>query len=262
MMSIFLLLLMVEFTVGAIRSKNDLRVYAGEDDTKGQFSFAVILIYVKNNLRFCTGNLLDFSWVLTSAHCVETRTPLDMSIKYGDFTMLETNKIAKVFQIFLHPSFSHVHGFNDIALIFNEKINGLPFGKLLALDYKTLFGLPVRYAGFGRITKDLRPTSHLDILEEQLIPLQVGRGVVIPCESYESFKYSTLCIAPRCTKDHQQARSGDAGGPLMYRGWIIGIERSILTKDNLAITQYIPVSLYVVWIRNIMQSVGNYTGRV
>ncbi|XP_063540084.1 chymotrypsin-2-like [Cydia strobilella] len=252
---------MVELAVGEIPSENSLRVYDGEDDTRGRFSFAVILLHSSNNLRFCTGSLLDMNWVLTSGHCVENRTPLDMTIKYGDFTIYETNKIARVYQIFIQPSFSHVHGINDIALVFIEKINGKTYGKLLALDYKTLFGLPVRYAGFGRISKDLRPSSRLEIMEEQLHPLQVGRGVVIPCESYESFKYSTLCIAPRCKKDQQQARSGDAGGPLMYRGWIVGVQRNIITKYDLAITQYIPVSLYLVWIRNIMQSVGNYTGK-
>ncbi|XP_063627516.1 chymotrypsin-2-like [Cydia splendana] len=219
---------MVELTVDAIPSKDSLREYAGED-TRDQFPFAVVLWYLKTNLRFCTGSLLNYNWVLTSADCVENQTPRGIAIKYGDYTTRESTKIAKVNQVFIHPSFCRAHGLNDIALLFTEKVNGIStYGKLLALDYKALFGLPVTYAGFGRISKE-----HSDILDEQLLPLQVGRGVVIPCESSE-FKYGALCIAPRCKEVQQKSRSEEAGGPLLYRGRIVGVETSVMTKRNLA----------------------------
>ncbi|XP_047995779.1 chymotrypsin-2-like [Leguminivora glycinivorella] len=255
-MSIILLVLMAEFVVARIPSKGSLRVYEGEHDVESEFGFTVSLQYTKNKLRFCTGSLLDNNWVITTGHCVENRTPYDMTIRYGDFTLLETDKVAKVFRIIIHPNYSHIHGFNDIAMLMTERIPGKPSVSILALDYKTLFGLPVTFAGFGRTSLELRPKTHDQLLEEQQIPLQVGKGVVIPCQSYESFKYSALCVAPRC-RSRQQARSGDAGGPLLYKGRIIGIQRSILTKHNLSITKYIPLSIYVAWIRNIMKTVAS-----
>ncbi|XP_047995781.1 chymotrypsin-2-like [Leguminivora glycinivorella] len=259
-MSIILLLLMAEFVVAKIQSKGNLRVYAGEDDLDNEFEFAVSLQFLENNLRFCTGNLLDNNWVLTTGHCVKNRTPYDMAIRYGDFTQFETNKIAKVFQIIIHPNFAHIHGFNDIAMIMTDRISGKPFAKLLALDYKTLFGLPVTFGGFGRTSEQLRPETRHQILEEQQHPLKVGKGLVIPCESYEHFKFSTLCVAPRC-EIAQQGRSGDAGGPLLYIGRLVGIQRSIVVKRRirLPITQYIPLSLYVAWIRDTMKTAVSST---
>ncbi|XP_063360588.1 mast cell protease 1A-like [Cydia amplana] len=249
---LLILAIFVQSNANKAPSRGDLRVYKGRNDTHNEFPFAVVLQRKDPPVfRKCTGILIADNWVLTSADCVfvpRARLPVvpgHMVIRYGDFTKPanETKLYSSVIKIYAHPSYSELLWINDIALILTEKIPGKNFASRLALDYKTFFGLHVKYAGFGQIAETVIANSK-DKRESESIPLQIGEGIVVPCEK----TVKLLCVLPKCSDRKLQMRPGDSGGPLVYDGRVIGVAAGI--SSNSPITWFTPISPYLEWIQN------------
>ncbi|XP_063532807.1 uncharacterized protein LOC134743346 [Cydia strobilella] len=208
---LFILAMLVKLSANKAPSRGDLRVYKGRNDAHNEFPFAVLLQLKDPPVRFCTGSLIAEDWVLTAAHCYPKTVPRlqssvvpghchNMVIRYGDFTK---------------PA-------NETTLYSKRKKN-------------TFFGLHVKYAGFGHLGKQYAATSK-DFREFQLIPLQTGEAIVVPCK--KGF-FVDICIASKCSNRKQQVRPGDSGGPLVYDGRIIGVAKSMEFQQP--ISHYKPI---------------------
>lgn len=96
-----------------------------------------------------------------------------------------------------------------------EKINNKPTAWLLALDYKTLAGLPVKYAGFG-VTRKAHEYSFPEIYnlvsDLQFAP-RVGEGIIGPCTGFDN-EGPVMCVSARCANRKEAGRAADSGCPL------------------------------------------------
>ncbi|XP_063365751.1 transmembrane protease serine 11F-like [Cydia amplana] len=230
---------------GRRQSRQPLRVHQGMADVHNEFSFAVSLQNYQGE-RCCTASLIALNWVLTAAHCIDDEQYV---VRYTNFTIRKGSvRVAKVLKIILHPQYiQDSERYNDIAVIQTTYIYNKTIGRLSAIDYKSLTGLPVKYAGFGSTSEDSS-----DQEEDKFRPLQVGEAVVI--RPYNDHEGPNVVIAPSCSNRRQGILGGDSGGPLIYDGRIVGVAMSLSNHDNIA--HYAAVSTYLQWIHNTMKTHG------
>ncbi|XP_061725216.1 chymotrypsin-2-like [Cydia pomonella] len=245
--------IVVSANVATRREHNPLRVYKGEADSGNEFPFVVLFQKKKPPyFRVCTGSLITETLVLTASHCLTVPNVRQCIIRYGDFTVPgnETKLYSKIIKAFVPRSVKEFRRIIDIGIALVKKIPN-PRAKLLALDYKTLYGLPAKYAGFGRITDlGVKPDRN-EGYNLSSVPLQVGEGIIVPCTNGVIPVY-TVCVASKCSKRWQATRKGDSGGPLVYNGRIVGVVRGATYGPTVSYT-FSLVSSYLEWIQGVMR---------
>lgn len=231
------------------------RVIKGEADVHNEFPYVVCLetIYIPGRpARIGTGTLLAPKWVLTAGHCITDDIAL---VSYGDMTIHEKSDKRRILGKIRHPNFimGIYHIQNDVGMLLIEEVTMASFGKLGAVDYKTLLGCKVRYAGYG-FTSSLKNMRDLkeELMKIQTQPLQLGEGVVSHCShDRTALWYPAICVAAKCTTPDHDSALGDSGGPIFHRGKVVGVISGSKGKGQSINT---PISPYLTWIAGVMTS--------
>ncbi|GIY54665.1 serine protease 55 [Caerostris extrusa] len=106
-------------------------IVGGRDASKGEFPWQVSLQrhFEKNNgiYHICGGTIIAKGWVLTAAHCISISKIFSYRVVAGTNDLLDENKIRsltsssysvhKVYDAYVHESFSTQNLQNDIALL-------------------------------------------------------------------------------------------------------------------------------------------------
>jgi len=99
------------------------KILGGSQAKSGDWPWMVALLMKSSEPdtyqdQYCSGVLIDSSWVLTAAHCVEGRSPGDIEVAVGiyDLKSFSGPRIA-VQTIHMHPGYNTTILTNDIALI-------------------------------------------------------------------------------------------------------------------------------------------------
>nr|XP_053611636.1 mast cell protease 4-like isoform X2 [Plodia interpunctella]XP_053611637.1 mast cell protease 4-like isoform X2 [Plodia interpunctella] len=237
------------------------RVVEGRSARHDEYPFVVSIIAIMNLpilpfhthlpvfLRGCTGSLITKQFVITAAHCLQETMQY---VRCGNMSVAlnETTCKSKIVKQFVHPAYAR--GDNDIGLLQIEPLIVQYYGKIKAVDYKTLLGRAVRYAGYGIM--DFRFDMN-DILKLQIKPLQIGEGVIYDTSKKDESFLSTdplLVIAPKCSRKQQHPYLGDSGGPLFVGAQIAGVLCCGINLQNKnhrpLVTGFTPVSPYLEWI--------------
>ncbi|KAL6468286.1 hypothetical protein MHYP_G00239630 [Metynnis hypsauchen] len=233
-------------------------VVGGEVGRRGESPWQALILNAGGNFH-CGGVLIDQSWVLTAAHCLETS--FRFSVRLGDYFqfMKEKNEVTiPVSKAISHPNYNPVTADNDIALLrlaspvkFTTYI--LPAclpSRSLAERMLHLNGTQTVVTGWGKQNKTASHySSALGFIHVPLVDHSECRRYMV-----NNLTQNMLCagIIGKVT----DACEGDSGGPMMtqyHNTWfLIGLVswgEGCGHTDKLGI--YTKVSNYLEWIDSV-----------
>jgi secreted trypsin-like serine protease len=152
----------------------DPKMVGGVRALKGQFPWQVSLDVSWSadlvRAHFCGGSIINDSWILTAAHCVEKNTPRDIIVSAGHTDLTKPVDRVNVQTIYIKKSFVSTQGGGDIALL--KLLRPLRIGeniqviKLLenlnGIDDSSLFTI----TGWGAISQNGPKSKHLLFIEK------------------------------------------------------------------------------------------------
>ncbi|XP_044075676.1 vitamin K-dependent protein C [Siniperca chuatsi] len=232
----------------------------GEVGKKGESPWQVLLLNAKGSFH-CGGVLIDDSWVLTAAHCLDNN--LRFRVRLGDYERHRaegTEVTLRVINTFKHPDYNRRTADNDIAMLRLESPAPhtkyivpicLP-GREMAERVLHLNGTLTVVTGWGKDSMDsTRFSSALNVIK---IPL-VDRSI---CAQQMFYNISNNVICAGILGQRLDACEGDSGGPMvtLYRDtwFLIGLVswgEGCGREDKLGI--YTKVSNYNEWISRVRE---------
>nr|XP_019961772.1 PREDICTED: vitamin K-dependent protein C-like [Paralichthys olivaceus] len=240
-------------------------IVGGEVGKKGESPWQVLLMDFRGAF-VCGGVLIDQSWILTAAHCLNSNPRF--RARLGDYERLRdegTEVTLKVIKTFKHPKYNSKTVDNDIALLRLE--TPAPFssyiipvclpGQDLAERVLHLNGTITVVTGWG---KENQNTTHLSsALNVIKVPL-VNHSF---CSQQMANDISDNVLCAGILGQNGDACEGDSGGPMvtLYRDtwFLVGLVswgEGCGGKDKLGI--YTKVSNYNEWINKVREEWNNH----
>ncbi|KAM7400019.1 hypothetical protein PAMA_004620 [Pampus argenteus] len=237
----------------------------GEVGRKGESPWQVLLLNARGQFH-CGGVLIDESWVLTAAHCLDNN--VKVRVRLGDYERFrhEGSEVTlKVTEIFKHPNYYNSRMVdNDIALLrletpapFSEYIVPICLPRReMAERVLHLNGTITVVTGWGK--EDLDSSRYSSALNVIKVPL-VNHSVCVRQMTHE-ISDNFLCAGILGQK--MDACEGDSGGPMvtLYRDtwFLVGLVswgEGCGREDKLGI--YTKVSNYNEWINQVREEWEN-----
>ncbi|XP_060927086.1 granzyme A-like [Limanda limanda] len=205
-----------------VHSSDGSEIIRGKEVKPNSLPYMALLETTKPE---CGGILIDKSWVLTAAHCMNIKTVLlgVHSIKANEENSRQVRKYPKHFP---HPCYDNDTKVNDLMLLkLGKSVKETKTVKCLKLGdaiKEPAAGTSCMVAGWGQTNNSVKKMS--DVL------MSVNVTVVdrVKCNSAEYYNCtpvitSGMICAGSDVKRTADTCRGDSGGPLVCNGWLVGV---------------------------------------
>lgn len=252
MYTFIIALLLLNHARGGNTGPGNDRVVGGTDARPNQFPHQVSLQYRNSNYHFCGGSVIRPHFVVTAAHCLDTKVATMYQVRAGTIHVAAGGVVLNATAQFLHPDFRRATLQSDIALVqlagrltYGESIRPIALPIMIHSD-----PLPVTLTGWGYTS--LESISLPDILQT----LDLATTNLTHCQTFMTHWPVGECQVCTLAPEGQGACNGDSGGPLIWKNTLIGVVSfgfpCALGKPDV----FCGVRCYVPWILEVISTVG------
>ncbi|XP_031838673.1 chymotrypsin-2-like [Nomia melanderi] len=243
-----LIALVLPAIIAVANCELDPRIVNGKTAYSGQFPYQVSLQTRSTSFHFCGGSILNADYVLTAAHCVESKKVSEIKVVAGTTNLDKPYLTRNASSIYYHAKYNSSDSWiNDIALIKvkpafvkSSLVSWVPmptYSDKVKEDDKAVV------SGFGRLAYNGDRTKILH-----------WANITIASQTYCKNVWSKkIYNAQLCAYDPNEVRGhckGDSGGPLTVNGKLAGIVSwSKNCADRVYPSVYTRVSMYLAWIK-------------
>ncbi|CAG9798384.1 unnamed protein product [Chironomus riparius] len=201
---------------------DNVNAYRTYSDYRANMQLHTVKIFARENSKTlkgysCSGSIVDYYWIITSAHCVYGFDVIDVFI--GNVTN-DLDHIVRVKNVFIHPEFDYDNEIiNDIALLKLRRSLASLNNTFEIIALPTIYDSESEYIGFRGIIAgygkfgDSGPTANFaNYAYYEIIPLRECQNLFL--NNYT--EYSSMCL---CGKGiGASSCQGDSGqGLIIYR---------------------------------------------
>lgn len=239
------------------------KVVGGNDTYDGEFPFAVSVR--RNDHHHCGGVIVSTRWILTAAHCVQSRVPSSFIVRVGEFDLQRPDHFTRdyaVERIVIHENYSglvkssltSING-ADIALLKTRNdisMDQHAWPVCFSSDDKAHSGQEAVVIGWGK--RNEKSDVYSERLQKVRVPIVENRV----CRSWfrmagRDMQINEKIICAGFRDGGRDACHGDSGGPLLSKiddQWsVIGVvSTGIGCARPLLPGLYSRVSSYYSWI--------------
>ena len=197
------------------------KILGGVQAAPGAWPWIAALLYANDSnvfsAQFCSGVLIDKSWVLTAAHCVQGMSAQGIQVAVGAWDLTAfTGSRTPVRSIRIHPQFSSTSLYNDIALVELSVPSAIQpialfSGESVDNTPPTLLGKLVTVLGWG-VADSATSWYYPEILRQVSLP-------VVADSTCNDIYINPVLPSQFCAGywEGKDACEGDSGGPAVVQ---------------------------------------------